>query len=799
VPTKCPECDSFNPPDSKFCKECATPLTSAGRARRQHTATLATPIEELPRGFVFAERYEIIEKLGMGGMGEVYKVEDTKVKEIVALKLLKPEVAVQKKTIERFSNELKLARKISHRNICRMYYLGEDKETYYITMEYVPGEDLKSLIIRVKELTAGTAISIAKQICDGLEEAHRVGVIHRDLKPSNIMIDKNGNAKIMDFGIARSKRTKGITGFGVMIGTPEYSSPEQVEGKDIDFRSDIYSLGIILYEMVTGALPFEGDTPIVIGIKQKSQKPPNPQKINPQIPESLCRIILRCMAKDKEERFQSAPELREELETIEKDLPTAERIVARKRPLTSKEITVSFSLKKLLIPVLIIIILAVAGITAWKFIPWKKGESPPVVMAGLPPPEEAAGQVTEPVPEPLAEQGMLKITTDPMGASVWSNDIQLGVTPFEEPLDTGTYDLRIVKLGFEDVSENITIGKDQTSSLSYELQPLVKTFSLLVSTVPRRASVYIDGAYQGESPLRMDIGEGTFRIRLAKDGFHPIDESFDVRSDVDKTFHLSRIGTGWFEINASPYAEIEIDGEPAGMPGEQVPPEKKIQVTEGEHSVAFILKGYGPNDIRAETKESIRAGEVKKLFHEFRNLPSLEGEQKQEDESGKIIHKIGWLRINAFPFARVEIDGQEYREVPSPLKVAVIADKEHEVRLTWKEDKVHEVKISVTEGETKEVFFRFTETWKIEDDMTQGRVLGPGWLMINAMPLAKVEIDGKEYRSVPPPLRVEVLAEIEHIVRLIWRDDKVHEVRVIVEEGETKEIFHVFDETSRKK
>jgi serine/threonine protein kinase len=177
-------------------------------------------------------------------MGRVYKVFDTEIKEKVALKLLKPEIASNQEMIERFSNELKFARKISHRNVCRMYDLGKGDGMHFITMEFVPGEDLKSFIRRSRQLVVGTAISLAKQVCEGLAEAHRMGIVHRDLKPGNIMIDEEGNAKITDFGIARSISGKGITGAGVMIGTPEYMSPEQVEGKEADLRSDIYSFSV---------------------------------------------------------------------------------------------------------------------------------------------------------------------------------------------------------------------------------------------------------------------------------------------------------------------------------------------------------------------------------------------------------------------------------------------------------------------------------------------------------------------------------------------------------------------------
>ena len=218
---KCSKCQTDNPPDSKFCKECATPLASSDEPQVSNTKTLETPVEELTRGTTFAGRYEIIEELGKGGMGSVYRVEDKKTKEELALKLIKPEIAADKKTIDRFSNELMLAHKITHKNVCRMHHLGEEGGTHFITMEYVPGEDLKSFIRRSGQLAVGTTIRIAKQVCDGLAEARRLGVVHRDLKPSNIMIDKEGNARIMDFGIARSLRAKGITGEGIVIGTPE--------------------------------------------------------------------------------------------------------------------------------------------------------------------------------------------------------------------------------------------------------------------------------------------------------------------------------------------------------------------------------------------------------------------------------------------------------------------------------------------------------------------------------------------------------------------------------------------------
>jgi len=369
---KCPKCDFDNPADTRFCGSCGTKLPPSEKISVPLTKTLETPMKELKTGSIFASRYEVIEELGKGGMGKVYKVLDKEVNEKIALKLLNPEIAADEKTIDRFRNELKFARKIGHRNVCRMYDLSREEGTHYITMEYVPGEDLKSTIIRVGQLSVGKATFIAKQVCEGLAEAHRLGVVHRDLKPQNIMLDKEGNARIMDFGIARSLKAKGLTGAGVMIGTPEYMSPEQAEVKEVDQRSDIYSLGVILYEMVTGRVPFEGETPLNIAMKHKSETPRNPKELNSQIPEDLSRVILRCLEKDKDKRYQGAEAVLSELANIEKGMPTTERVIPRRKPITSREITVTIGLKKLFIPVLVVIALAIIGIAIWQLIPGRE-------------------------------------------------------------------------------------------------------------------------------------------------------------------------------------------------------------------------------------------------------------------------------------------------------------------------------------------------------------------------------------------------------------------------------------------
>jgi serine/threonine protein kinase/Tfp pilus assembly protein PilF len=377
---KCPKCLVDNPETSRFCAGCGTSLVPDESHRPAFTKTLRVPLAELETGATFAGRYQVIEELGRGGMGTVYKVYDTRVKEKIALKLLKPDVAADAETIERFSSELKLARKVSHRNICRMFDLGETNGSYFITMEYVHGEDLRALIRKFGQLSAAQAISIARQLCEGLTEAHRLGIVHRDLKPSNIMMDEEGTARIMDFGIARALRTKGITSAGIMVGTPEYMSPEQVEGLEVDARSDIYSLGIVLYEMLTGRAPFQGETPLAVAVKHKTEMPVPPEKLNPQLPDELNRLVLRCLEKDREKRFQTAAELLASLDKIGQALPTTGKLIVTAKPSTAREITVKFGMKKAVVRASVIIALAVIGVLLWRLI----GARPSGIPSGPP-------------------------------------------------------------------------------------------------------------------------------------------------------------------------------------------------------------------------------------------------------------------------------------------------------------------------------------------------------------------------------------------------------------------------------
>src|SRR5580700_10508947 len=252
-------------------------------------------------------RYEMLGELGRGGMGIVSKVRDRETGEVVALKILKPEIAGNPQILERFKNELLLAHKITHRRVARLYEFHRAGDAVYLSMEYVEGESLRSLLEREGRLETGRATEFARQLADGLAEAHRQSIVHRDLKPENIMIALDGGLKVMDFGISRSY-AEDATMTGSVVGTPAYMAPEQAEGKALDHRVDIYAYGLTLYEMFTGEATFHGDTAVELALKQVQERPTNPMKLAPSLPRRIDAAIMKCLEKDPAKRFQSVEE-----------------------------------------------------------------------------------------------------------------------------------------------------------------------------------------------------------------------------------------------------------------------------------------------------------------------------------------------------------------------------------------------------------------------------------------------------------------------------------------------------------
>ena len=274
-------------------------------------------------GKLLGSRYEIIEKIGNGGMATVYKAKDLVLKRYVAVKILREEYTTDNEFIKRFNTEAESAASLTHPNIVSVYDVGKEGNLYYIVMELIKGKTLKEIIVEDGRMGWKWSVKIANQIAQALETAHRNNIIHRDIKPHNIIITEDGTAKVTDFGIAKAVSNSTITAFGTTIGSVHYFSPEHARGGYTDAKSDLYSLGVVLYEMVTGRVPFDADTPVSVALKHMQEKPVPPIELNPAIPQSLNDLILKAMEKDPNMRYSTATEMIEDLDKILKN-PEAE-------------------------------------------------------------------------------------------------------------------------------------------------------------------------------------------------------------------------------------------------------------------------------------------------------------------------------------------------------------------------------------------------------------------------------------------------------------------------------------------
>jgi serine/threonine protein kinase len=310
---KCSRCATENPETSRFCAACATPLSAATPASmiptqvsvlRPHISDSSSDDGRYVPGTLLGDRYRIISKLGAGGMGEVYRATDLRLGQQVALKFLPLEMAEDPKALARFHNEVRIARQVAHPNVCRVYDIGEVEGIPYLSMEYVDGEDLNSLLRRIGRLPRDKALEISRKLCAGLAAAHNKGVLHRDLKPSNIMIDGRGQVLITDFGLAGIMGQ--IDGAEARNGTPGYMAPEQLSGKEVSTLSDVYALGVVLYEMFTGKRPFQAETrEELIRLVEKGM-PVAPRNIVKEIDPGVENVILQCLSPDPRHRPSSA-------------------------------------------------------------------------------------------------------------------------------------------------------------------------------------------------------------------------------------------------------------------------------------------------------------------------------------------------------------------------------------------------------------------------------------------------------------------------------------------------------------
>ena len=352
----CPKCQHENPDGTLYCGKCARALTSAEGISM--TKTLVTERKSLEKGSTFAGRYTIIEELGRGGMGVVYKAEDTKLKRTVALKFLPPELTHIPEVKERFIREAQAAAALDHPNICTVYEFDEAEDTSFISMAYIEGQNLRKKS-ESGPLEIEDALRIAKQVAEGLQEAHKKGVVHRDIKSANILVDARGQAKIMDFGLARMTGGTMVTKEGTTMGTVAYMSPEQARGEEVGQRTDIWSLGVVLYEILCGQRPFEGDheQTVLYSILNKNPKPIMDLKAD--IPASIEQVVSKALEKDPDKRYQQIDDLLDDLKSISAGIvPEEIKVRVRKEKLRKRKKAILYAGAAVVIVALVVVALS---------------------------------------------------------------------------------------------------------------------------------------------------------------------------------------------------------------------------------------------------------------------------------------------------------------------------------------------------------------------------------------------------------------------------------------------------------
>jgi serine/threonine-protein kinase len=386
----CPDCRAPNDAAAESCFTCGRSLSHAA----------------ITRGTLIAERYEVLSPLGRGGMGMVYKAHDRVLDETVAVKTLRADLAREADSARRFRTEIKLARRIRHRNVCAIHEYGESAGLRFIAMELVDGVDLRRRVREGGALSGPEAFEAAIQAAHGLQAIHNAGIIHRDLKSSNIMRDGSGRIRVMDFGIAKQFGTESTLG-GRVVGTPEYMSPEQARGHRVDFRSDIYALGIVIYEVFTGRVPFQGDTPIATILMHLNDPPPLEGPGAPAIPASLVPVLRRALAKSPEDRFAAARDLAAALEAARAGSPAPDEPVTAGFPPQDDRPAASGELRRALEsrwPAAVAALALGLGLT----LAVARRDTPPSAGVSLQhvspaPPPAAASAATEPTLAPAAQ------------------------------------------------------------------------------------------------------------------------------------------------------------------------------------------------------------------------------------------------------------------------------------------------------------------------------------------------------------------------------------------------------------
>lgn len=659
-------------------------------------------------------KYRIIEEIGRSSIAVVYKATQVSLGRVVALRVLNEEFSGDSEFVERFRKEARFCAKLNHPNIAQIYDVGEEKGIHYIASEYCEGENLKEIIKREEKLSLEEISRILIQITQALDYAHRKGVFHRAIKPADIIVGKEGQVKLIDLGIARVSGS--ITVSGTSLRTPEYASPEQVQGKKIDARSDVYSLGVLLYEMLTGQLPFQSDNPVVLARMHVEESPPALRKWT-EISPGLEQMVLKCLEKLPEKRYQTAGELRKEWEKvstscIERDTVVTrvfrmgDTIIHRRRKSFVKEKSkrrqlIVFCVIFFLLVILVFLILKrgacldiksePAGVSI--YIDGTYYGKTPVVIKGLTRGKRvitgkkegfrnfqqelalAMGEASLRI-NLVRETAIARILTLPEGAHVYVDGVEKGRAPLLlKNLLPGEYEVKLVLDDYSTEERVLKIDGSRPVTLKVELLSLHA--SLSVESVPAGAEIYINGVYRGLTPGTFEpLKSGRHQLLLKKDGYRDFKRNIFLRERQDFTMkaELEKKFVSLIIQSEPPSARVWLNGELRGKTPLVL---KKLHL--GEYKLKMENEGYAV----VEKKVVLDASKEKVLV---------------SVEMKKITGNL--LIICTPPGARVYVDGVEKGVVKESLSVRNLIEGEHQLQVVKAGYKVCEEQFRVAPEKT---------------------------------------------------------------------------------------------------
>jgi serine/threonine protein kinase len=598
--------------------------------------------------------YQIVEEVGRGGMGIVYKALQISLNREVALKVLPKQYSTDPEFVNRFRREAKAAASLNHQNIVQIYEIGHHGGVQYFVMEYIEGTNLKSLVEREAPLPLPQTIDIIWDVCNALDFAHKRNVVHRDIKPHNIMISRSGEIKVFDFGIAKAADSSGLTTTGTSIGTPQYMSPEQARGeKEIDGRADLYSLGVVFYEMLVGKVPFDGSTAVGTMYRHVNETPEPPSKHNPNVPDDIDRIVNRMLHKEKQKRYQTGQEIIEDLRPVRQSFSTLDGDLSKGKIARRKRRRPAFAL----FMVLLLLLLSAAPLYYFIFM----------------------------------NRYDFILKTEPVGASVYEGESLLGVTPLKltkEEIGVGDHILEVSMPGYADEVYAFSLRHGEKIDL---VLPLTQSFgSLRLSSEPPGAKVFLENIYRGDTPFTIHrLHEGIHAVTMSYPGYISSQDTIGLKTGSADSVHsvLIPIPATLFITSVPESAHVFID---SLIMETRTPVETALQP--GSHQIQILKEGYLPVD----SLMTLDPGEDQRVVF---NLQSIEE-----------VIPFGSMNVTAIPWAEVFLNDQYLGSTRERNTFDNILPGTHQVRLTCSEYPPFEQRVTVQPNKQVTIIHNFTAT-----------------------------------------------------------------------------------------